>query len=67
VRADFFRNLFLLGSFFARDSGMISARGSPKRITRIGWRVFRTCSMIAEYLTLNSEKPISFIQVIFLP
>ena len=67
VRGDFFCNLFAPGSFFAGDSGTISARASPKRITRIGWRVFRTCSIIAEHLTLNSEKAISFIQSIFLP
>jgi hypothetical protein len=61
-RNDFFRNLFSPGAFSARDSGMISASGSPKRITRTGWRVLRTCSRIVEHLTLNSEKPISLIE-----
>jgi hypothetical protein len=51
---------------FADDSGTMSARGSPKRVTRIGWRVLRTCSTIAEHLTLNTEKSISFIQPYFL-
>jgi hypothetical protein len=47
---------------FADDSGTMSARGSPKRITRTGCRVLRTCSMITEHLTLNSERPISLIE-----
>jgi hypothetical protein len=65
--AIFSRSLFAPGSFFAADSGTISARGLPKWISRIGWRVLRTCSRIAEHFNLNSEKPISFIQAIFLP
>ena len=63
VRGNCFRSLFASGSFFACDSGTISTRGSPNRVTRIVWRVLPTRWTIAEHLTRNSEKSISLIWV----
>lgn len=47
---------------FSGDGGTTSATGLPKRLTRIGLRVLRTCSSILEQLALNSEMAISFIE-----
>lgn len=66
MRGNALRSFFALGSFFAGDSGTISARTSPNRVTRTGFRVLRTCSRTAEHLTLNTEKSISFIEVYIL-
>src|SRR5215469_16203393 len=43
------------------DGGTISATGLPKRVTRMGFFVWRTCSSRATHLALNSEMAISFI------
>src|SRR5258708_12816219 len=40
--------------------GTTSATGSPKRVTQMGVRVFRTCSRIPSHLALNSEMTTSF-------
>jgi len=41
------------------EGGTTSATALPKRVTRIGRLVFRTRSMIAKHLALNSEAEIS--------
>src|SRR5258708_11746995 len=40
--------------------GTTSATGSPKRVTRTGMRVLRTCSRMPRHLALNSEMATSF-------
>src|SRR5438132_6157678 len=42
------------------EGGRTSATGSPKRVTRTGLRVLRTCSRMPRHLALNSEMAISF-------
>jgi hypothetical protein len=37
------------------DGGTISATGLPKRVTRWGFLVWRTCPSSARHLALNSE------------
>src|SRR5258707_230372 len=46
---------------FSAVEGTTSATGSPKRVTRIGFRVFRTSSRMPRHLALNSEMATSFI------
>ena len=47
--------------------GIISAIGSPKRVTRIGFPVFRTCSSRARQVALNFEIAISSIEQKIVP
>lgn len=42
------------------EGGTISATGLPKRVTRRGFLVWRTCSSRARHLALNSEMATSF-------
>lgn len=42
----------------AAGGGTISATGSPKRVTRIGWPVLRTRSSTARHVALNFEMAI---------
>src|SRR5437667_2731708 len=42
------------------EGGRTSATGSPKRVTRTGLLVLRTCSRMPRHLALNSEMAISF-------
>src|SRR5947209_19228107 len=44
----------------AGDGGTTSATGLPKRVTRMGFLVFCTCSRSARHLALNSEIATSF-------
>ena len=46
------------------DGGTISATGLPKRVTRRGFLVWRTCSSRARHLALNSEMATSFIDLL---
>src|SRR5712692_7310199 len=43
------------------EGGTTSATDLPKRVTRIGFLVFCTCSSSARHLALNSEMATSFI------
>src|SRR5277367_4661668 len=47
------------------DGGTTSATGSPKRVTRIGLRVLRTCSSMPRHLALNSEMATSFMATLY--
>src|SRR5579864_4510671 len=45
---------------FSSVGGMTSATGSPKRVTRTGFRVLRTSSRMPRHFALNSEMATSF-------
>src|SRR6266496_3354977 len=55
----------LLPAVLMAEGGTTSATASPKRVTRIGVRVFRTCSRMPRHLALNSEMAISFIACLY--
>ena len=48
-----------LAGRFGGGGGPISAIGFPKRVTRIGFFVFRTCSKTDRHVALNFEIAIS--------
>ena len=46
------------------EGGTTSAIGLPKRLVRVGLRVFRICSITARHLALNFETAISSMNLI---